>query len=175
MNEDAPAFPCAGVEFVNLEGHLILGVRRSGAEILVHRAVLARAEHNAAVMKPVVHGKHGQSEPPGVRDPANILPRQQPEALLLVQILHDRPSRRLIRPFTMRHLWHSPLVPHRRPAKAGVNSWRSPRSMSAALRRGPEREPSELSEPAWSRYARAAARHCRTGATARHGYCSSPE
>src|SRR5262249_49475223 len=53
-DQDTPSLSRAGLYLVHFECDLILAVLQPGAEIFVHRAVLAGAEHDAAVMQPVV-------------------------------------------------------------------------------------------------------------------------
>ena len=70
LDENAPSFSCGTVDIVDLEGHLVLGALDTGAEILVGRAVLHGAEHDASLVQLVVDRNHRQAEPAGVWEPA---------------------------------------------------------------------------------------------------------
>jgi hypothetical protein len=111
VDQDAPSLPSTCIYHVDFEGDLVLAVLQPGAEIGVHWAVLAGAEHDAAVMQPVVDRQHGKPEPPGERDPADVLPRHELQAFRSGQRLHDRLSWRTAGIITRRHVRHEAILP----------------------------------------------------------------
>lgn len=90
LNEDAPPFAQGGIEIVDLEGDLVLSFPDAGAQVFVQRAVTVGAEHDAALIQPVVHRQDRGPVPARVGDPADLVPGDQPQALLLVHHPDDR-------------------------------------------------------------------------------------
>src|SRR5580700_12347436 len=87
MDEDTPALAGRFVDVVDLERDLVLGVSYPGLEILSRGAVLCGAEHDRALMHPVVDREDAQAVPAQVRKPADAARRDQPEALRRIQRL----------------------------------------------------------------------------------------
>ena len=87
MDQDAPARAGRFVDVVDLERDLVLGVSYPGLEILSRGAVRCGAEHDRALMHPVVDREDAQAVPAQVRKPADAARRDQPEALRLIQRL----------------------------------------------------------------------------------------
>jgi hypothetical protein len=87
LDEDTPSFPRGTVDVIELEGHLVISMGYAGAEVLVCRAVLRRAEHNVSLMHLVVNRKYRRAEPPGKGNPADAARCDQPQALALIQLL----------------------------------------------------------------------------------------
>lgn len=90
LNEDAPPFPRGGIELVDLECDLVLSFPDAGAQVFVQWAVTVGAEHDAALIQPVVHRQDRGTVPAGVGDPADLVPGDQPQALILVHHVDER-------------------------------------------------------------------------------------
>jgi GNAT superfamily N-acetyltransferase len=87
LDEYAPSRARRGVEVIDLESDLELGIGDAGAKILVRRAVLRGPEHDRSLVEPVVDRHHRGAIPAGVTDPADAARTDQPQALRLVQFL----------------------------------------------------------------------------------------
>lgn len=95
LDEDAPAFPGGRDDLVDLERHLVLGVGDAGAQVLTHRAVLPGPEHDRLFIQREVDRQDGGPEPARVADPPHTARRDEPQALCLIQELHDCSGRAL--------------------------------------------------------------------------------